>query len=383
MKNSRSIKKLGEYIKEVSTRNKQELEIPVLSVTNNRGFILSEEQFSKQVYSSSVTNYKIVSKNQIAYNPSRINVGSIAVLEDYDQGLISPLYTIFETTNGLNPRYLLYYLKSNEGLYYIKSKATGSVRDIVKIDALKQLNIYVPDIDEQSKIVEILDKVNKLIDKRKKQIEICNELIKFQFIEMFGDTVQNEKAWEVKQLQEIGTWKSGGTPSRSNHEYFKGEIDWYSAGELNKLYLEGSIEKITQQAIEESSAKIFNKGSMLVGMYDTAAFKMGILKKDSASNQACANVMPNESVNIVWLYYNLMHMKEHFLSNRRGIRQKNLNLGMIKEFDIPVPPIELQNQFAEFVQRIDKLKFEMEKSLTELENNFNALIQKAFKGELF
>ena len=243
--------------------------------------------------------------------------------------------------------------------------------------------ISLPDLKTQQKIADALTKANELIDKRKEQIEACDELIKSQFIEMFGDPVSNNKKWEVKQLQEIGTWKSGGTPSRSNNDYFKGDIDWYSAGELNQLYLEESVEKITQQAIEESSAKLFNKGSMLVGMYDTAAFKMGILQKDSASNQACANVMPNSSVNIVWLYYNLMHMKEHFLSNRRGIRQKNLNLGMIKEFLIPVPSIELQNEFVQFVQQVDKLKVEMQQSLVELENNFNSLMQKAFKGKLF
>ena len=221
---------------------------------------------------------------------------------------------------------------------------------------LKEISINYPEPSKQLKVVENLDKLSNIIEQRKEQIKLLDNLIKSRFVEMFGDTISNSKEWEIKQLQEVGSWKSGGTPSRTNKDYFSGDIDWYSAGELNELYLEESVEKITQEAISESSAKIFTRGSMLVGMYDTAAFKMGILKKDSASNQACANVMPNENVNIVWLYYNLSHMKEHFLSNRRGIRQKNLNLGMIKEFEIPVPPIDLQNQFATFVQQVDKLK---------------------------
>ena len=176
---------------------------------------------------------------------------------------------------------------------------------------------------------------------------------------MFGDPVANSKGWNLQKLESLGKWESGGTPSRKNADYFKGNIPWYSAGELNTLYLEDSIEKITEEAIKESSAKLFKKGSLFVGMYDTAAFKMGIAKEDCSSNQACANINPNSDTNVLWLYYELSEMKEFFLQNRRGVRQKNLNLGMIKGFEIPVPPLELQQQFASFVLQIDKSKFEI------------------------
>ena len=126
---------------------------------------------------------------------------------------------------------------------------------------------------------------------------------------------------------------------------------------MNSLYLNNSIEKITDEAINCSSAKLFPAGSMLVGMYDTAAFKMGILKKTSSCNQACACVIPNENINIIWLYYELYLMKEYFLSQRRGVRQKNLNLGMIKKFEIPVSKNEDQLIFADFVAQTDKSKY--------------------------
>ena len=125
---------------------------------------------------------------------------------------------------------------------------------------------------------------------------------------------------------------------------------------MNSLYLNNSIEKITEEAINCSSAKLFPARSMLVGMYDTAAFKMGILKKTSSCNQACACVIPNENINIIWLYYELYLMKEYFLSQRRGVRQKNLNLGMIKKFEIPVSKYEDQLIFADFVAHVDKSK---------------------------
>ena len=209
---------------------------------------------------------------------------------------------------------------------------------------------------EQDEIVGVLSRVSSIIDMRQKQLTELDNLVKARFVEMFGDPVYNTNNLSIKTLNELGSWNSGGTPSRTNTSYFTGNIDWYSAGELNKLYLDGSIEKITEDAINESSAKLFKAGSMLVGMYDTAAFKMGILKKNSASNQACACIEPNELVNIVWLYYALQLMKKHFLSQRRGVRQKNLNLGMIKGFEIPVAYKGQQDEFAAFVAQVDKSK---------------------------
>ena len=146
----------------------------------------------------------------------------------------------------------------------------------------------MPSLEEQKEIGEILDKVSVVIQTRKQEIEQLDLLIKARFVEMFGDPIYNANNLPMMCLNDLGVWNSGGTPSRTNPAYFTGEIDWYSAGELNTLYLEGSIEKITEEAIQESAAKLFKAGSMLVGMYDTAAFKMGILKKLQASNQACA-----------------------------------------------------------------------------------------------
>ena len=240
--------------------------------------------------------------------------------------------------------YFFYYMRNLKMEKLAESTTVPSVRKSL----LEELEIKVPSLEEQKEIGEILDKVSVVIQTRKQEIEQLDLLIKARFVEMFGDPIYNANNLPMMCLNDLGVWNSGGTPSRTNPAYFTGEIDWYSAGELNTLYLEGSIEKITEEAIQESAAKLFKAGSMLVGMYDTAAFKMGILKKASASNQACACIEPNETVNIVWLYYSLQLMKEHFLSQRRGVRQKNLNLGMIKGFEIPIADRGKQDEFVCF-----------------------------------
>ena len=113
-------------------------------------------------------------------------------------------------------------------------------------------------------------------------------------------------------------------------------------------------------------------------MYDTAAFKMGIIIEDSSSNQACACIEPNEKINIVWLYYSLTLMKDYYLSQRRGVRQKNLNLGMIKNFELPIAGINEQNQFVSFVQQVDKSKAVVQKALDETQLLFDSLMQQYF-----
>ena len=100
-----------DQIKEIKIKNKYENNYPVLSVVKEGEFKASEDIFTKQVYSKSTKNYKIVRRNQVAYNPARANIGSIAMLKEYDIGLVSPIYTVFEMKNTISPTFFYYYMK--------------------------------------------------------------------------------------------------------------------------------------------------------------------------------------------------------------------------------------------------------------------------------
>ena len=269
-------------------------------------------------------------------------------------------------------------------LYYVVSYMrlekyfTGATIPHIYFKDYKNEKFNLDSLEKQKEIVDALGKCDAVIEYRKQELQWLDELIKARFVEMFGDPVYNTNDFPIRNLNELGNWASGGTPSRTVPEYFKGNIDWYSAGELNTLFLEGSVEKITEEAIEKSATKLFKAGSLLIGMYDTAAFKMGILKEDSASNQACACITPNDEVNIIWLYYELQMMKEHFLSQRRGVRQKNLNLGMIKAFKIPIAKREQQDEFSDFVKQVDKSKVAIQAALDKSQLLFDSLMQKYF-----
>lgn len=251
------------------------------------------------------------------------------------------------------PEYLCYVVK----YMHLEKYFTGATIPHIYFKDYKKEEFNLDILDRQKEIVNILGRIECVISSRQQELQKLDELIKARFVEMFGDPVYNTNDLPIRNLNELGNWASGGTPSRTVSEYFEGNIDWYSAGELNTLFLEGSVEKITEEAIEKSATKLFKAGSLLIGMYDTAAFKMGILKEDSASNQACACITPNDEVNIIWLYYELQMMKEYFLSQRRGVRQKNLNLGMIKAFKIPIAERDQQDEFSDFVNQVNKSKF--------------------------
>ena len=147
--------KLSDYVKEVSNRNNIGCQ-NVKSVSNKNGFIDQSSQFSKQVASEDVSKYKVVTKDCVAYNPSRINVGSIAIYNEDTPGIVSPMYVVFKCVN-MDPRFLLLLLETARGKYEVKSYLSGSVRDSLAFEDLKSIELAVPPKEKWGEIVDILN----------------------------------------------------------------------------------------------------------------------------------------------------------------------------------------------------------------------------------
>lgn len=149
---------------EVSIRNMHEKCRQVLSVTNYRGFVLPEEQFERCVASGNLANYKMIENGQYAYNPSRINVGSIARLDDWGEGVLSPMYVVFKL-NGkkINSDFFLHWLSSYEARERIKRSAQGSVRETVSFSDFGAISLPLPDLKTQDKIAKALNAMKKEI----------------------------------------------------------------------------------------------------------------------------------------------------------------------------------------------------------------------------
>jgi len=177
---------LGKLIKIKSNRNKNcEVDL-VLSVSNTKGFIRQSDQFEDRVIASSdISNYKIVEKHDFAFNPARINVGSIARLKLYDTGIISPMYTCFKCLDTLNSSYLEYFLMTYSFDVEMKKRLEGSVRQTLSADALSEIAIELPCIEEQEKISEFLNKISEKLYKEQEKLDYLNEYKKGLLQQMF------------------------------------------------------------------------------------------------------------------------------------------------------------------------------------------------------
>lgn len=187
-------KLLADFITEVSTRNRGSQIERVLSVTNRNGFVLPEDQFERRVASADVSNYKVVERGQYAYNPSRINVGSIARLDTWDNGILSPMYTVFKLDNKkINSDYFLHWLSSTEAKQRIRNSAQGSVRETVSFDNLGSIPIALPNLTEQKSIAHTLN----------------NAQTEIKLLQALAEKYRSQKRGLMQKLLS-GQWRLGG-----------------------------------------------------------------------------------------------------------------------------------------------------------------------------
>ena len=156
---------IGTFAKEISARNRGGNDARVLSVTNSRGFVLPEDQFERRVASADLSNYKVVHRGQYAYNPSRINVGSIARLDGWDYGVLSPMYVVFLLDEKqVESDYFLHWLNSHEAHQRIRNSAQGSVRETVSFSEFSAIAIPLPNRSTQTGIARYLNALRGEID---------------------------------------------------------------------------------------------------------------------------------------------------------------------------------------------------------------------------
>lgn len=286
-----------------------------------------------------------------------------------------------EYADLISPYYLGRFLNSINK--EIKNNTIGIAIPHINPNHFNNIKFPYFDIEYQNKVAKSFSIVERLNLDRNKTLEKLDTLTEALFFSMFGDPIVALKGNNTVLLGELGDWKSGGTPSRSVDENFSGTIPWYSSGELNDIYLGESREFINEDSIANSSAKIIQEGSLLLAMYDSAALKSSIALKECSCNQAIAFCkLEKNKCSIIYVYYAIQLSKEYHLSSRRGARQKNLNLSMIKNLKIFLPDLELQFKFEDIHNQVYNLKNKIKFSQSKLKELFSSMLQKAFKGEL-
>ena len=276
----------------------------------------------------------------------------------------------------MNVHWLYYALNAmNLGQY-----ATGAAQPGLAVSKLETLSIEIPNISEQNKIAQTLYKVEQLVNFRKQQLAKLDELVKARFVEMFG-VVHNSVLYPYVPVESFTSVVSGGTPNRNVSEFWNnGSIRWVKTTELQNNVICNTDEKITQAGLDNSSAKIIPPNTVLIAMYGQGKTRgmTGYTSIECATNQACACILPCEQFNQNYLWRYMILSYDKLRDMAKGGNQPNLNIGIIKNFPVLKPPIELQNDFAAFVERVDQQKQTVQQSLEKLELMKKALMQEYF-----
>lgn len=371
--------KLSEVLKEKTERNRNNETDLVLSVTNSQGFVKQSDFFEGTVHSEDISNYKLVRKNEFAYNPSRINVGSIDILKEYDIGALSPMYVIFSVEETrLLPDYFKYYFQTHRFNENVKNNTQGSVRNSLSFKALSEFEYLLPPLEEQKRIVKILDQVNKIIEKYQNLINEKEQFIKSQFVEMFGNPLNNEKRWTTDKIKNVAPVKS-----------YKGDFQekvWL----LNLDMIESNSGKIIDYLYVNindvgSSTCTFNEENVLYSKLRPYLNKVVEPKKNGYATTELIPLKPNnEKLNRCFFAHLLRseHFVRYISEKVAGTKMPRVSTDFLKNFDVILPPIDLQNRFEKIVQLIDKQKFELEKQKQNYIDLKKGLMQQLLTGKL-
>jgi type I restriction enzyme S subunit len=315
----------------------------------------------------------------IATNKKRI----LAVDSLYDNNVMGII-----PTDIVLSEYLYYWLNTKN----LSDWASGTSLPAINKSTIEAEEIPLPPLTIQHKIVTNLDekfaKLREAKRLRQEAIGDTEKILAATLREIFEEG--KERGWEEKSFddQSILKMTSGGTPSRGNHEFYGGNIPWLKSGELqDNTNIVDSEEKITEKAVEKSSAKIFPIGTVLFAMYGATAGKIGILGIEASTNQAVAGMIPvAEKLDNKFLYYFLMKKREDIIAQAWGGAQPNLSQTILKRFSIPLPPLAEQQKI---VTRLDALSEKLrtlrelqQSQLEDMKKLEKVYLREAFRGEL-
>lgn len=226
-----------------------------------------------------------------------------------------------------------------------------------------------------------------LITQRKQHLQQLDDLLKSVFLDMFGDPVRNEKGWEKTPFTKVGKFISGATPSKARDDFWQGIFPWVSPKDMKVSKISDSIDHISELVFEETNLKRIKPNHLLIvvrGMILAHSFPLAINAVPVSINQDMKAISPDENFNVVYLQHCLNAMKRQILNliSSAGHGTKKFDQSAMEKLLIPKPSPEKQSKFAAVAEVHENIKLRYQASLSDLENLYGSLSQKAFKGEL-
>ena len=283
---------------------------------------------------------------------------------------------VLKPKQGLDVDYLCYSLM----FYKVDGMINGATRKKLTQTAMKKMKIPLRNIVEQKKIVQQLNKIIEIREKAKKELNLLDNLIQARFVELFGDAVYNDKKWETDTVKNLcKEIYGGGTPSKAHPEYYKdGDIPWVSAKDMKTDVLKDSQIKINQLGVDNSTARLVPVNSVIM------VIRSGILKHTLpvavnkvpiTVNQDLKVFIPGERILTRFLAVQFKMQEKDILSGVRAVTADNIEFNSLKQRRMIVPPIDLQQKYLMFLERIDKSKFVIHKFLYCTTHNTKSIIK--------
>ena len=282
-------------------------------------------------------------------------------LNSNDIFLCNNFTSILRIKEKINSKYIFYFLRNsykNNKVLKFQNKTTGII-NLKLQDYLNGSCIYLPELRIQNKVVNILDILESILEKNQNYLNYLKELTKSLFTRIFGDIKSNDKNWKIYKFSEKLKISSGGTPSKANKIYWEnGTISWIGSNMCNdEIITKNDGKFITEEGLKNSSAKIYKMNTVIVALVGATIGKTGLLKFETSTNQNIAALeIKNMDYSPEFLFFLLQNLYYKF-TELGGDTFKMANLSFIKNLPLISPPIELQNKFAERIEKIEKLKF--------------------------
>ena len=254
--------------------------------------------------------------------------------------------------------------------------SVGSLSPTINWRDLKGLEFNLPSLEEQKKLAEVLWSINDTLDAYKKLLETTDQLVKSQFIEMFGDPMEDVHKYEMTTYGKEFELNAGGTPSKKHPEYWEnGTISWIGSNMCHdSIIYENDGQYITQAGFEHSSARLFPVDTVLIALVGATIGRTALLKFETTTNQNVLGVrgIRESGYTPEFVYYHTQALYGKFKEKGDGFFMASK--GFVSELPIPIVSLDLQKQFSNLVEQSDKSKFELEQSIAELTATYKRII---------
>ena len=291
---------------------------------------------------------------------------------------------VIQANENLNGKFLYYFLDSY--VEKLREQSIGGVIKYIKLGNLTDAEIPLPNLANQQRIAAILDQADAIIQNNRAIVQKYDALTQSLFLDMFGDPVKNEKGWEKKEFKSFGKISTGNTPSRADAKNYDNDyIEWIKTDNIieNQFHISKAQEYLSFEGAKKG--RIVKENSLLVtciaGSLQSIG-RAGISNRKIAFNQQINAIEPNDNVNISFLYFLVKNSRKYIQDHASSGMKRMLSKGEFEKIKMILPPITLQNQFAERVAMIEAQKQQAQLELAKSEELFQSLLQRAFKGEL-